>query len=282
MITLQHAALFSLALAEKRRITSESTTSDFFAFKKELHNEIPWLLLPDAIRAYIKPRQASHFELVPSSSPMDENMASWMEYPNEETLKTLSQENATQQIDFFVADSYPECVIGEETQLDWFDTCNWKHKHRIALRCHFIQDILMDACLRNAMVDVEHRFIDFFTIYHSKKIIDGQTLRNQVRLFEKLGFINLVGAIYEKTGMLLNREWFNSHVYEALKEAYPIDLAEKTYSYMSIDDALNERINNHDFALTDEEIESVIITDNLEDVLDSLYAHALQETYAML
>ena len=282
MITLQHTALFALALAEKRRITGDHSTFDFFAFEKEFHKEIPWLLLPDAIRYYINSRQASHFEQIPNDI---EDFASWMEFPDEETLKNLSKENVNTKV-FYYDDSFSglssKSVIGEETKLSRFDMCNWMNKHRVALRCHLIQDILMDECLRLDMVDVSNRFENSFTIYQNNQVIDGQTLRDQIKIFEEIGFIRLVGAIYKKTGMLLNREWFDKHVLESIKEAYPDDLATYTYKYMSISDELNERINNHEFEFTSKEVHSFFLTSCLEATLDSLYGLALQETYAML
>lgn len=276
MITKQHTAIYALALAINRGIKKETSDESRIKFEKDLHKEIPWLLLPDAIRAYIGPRQASHFERVPGSDK--DTSVSWMEFPSEEVLKALSKENISEMVSYEVKEGYPGCVIGEDTDIGEFDVRNVKHKHYEALRCHLIQDLYLDECLRKRLINAEKRFADIFVIRHSEKAIDGKTLRAQVALFEELGFIKLVGMVYEKTGILLNREWFDTHVLESLKEAYPEDLAANTYKYMSISDEVNERINALNFELTAEEKESVILTDDLDRVLNELYGYAIRAT----
>ena len=262
MMTLQHVALYTMALAEKRRITVNSYNVDLFSFYQELDNEIPWLLLPDGIRFYVGARQPSHFEELP-----DETGVSWIKYPDEYTLKTLSKEDAKANLRFSLPETFPKCVIGEETNLPCFDRHNWSHKHRVALRCHLVQDCHFDACLRQGMVDVTDRFNDSFKIIDTEKIIDGATLRKQIKLFEELGFIKLVGSVFEKTGMLLNRPWFDKHVFHSLQKAYPEDLARSTYKYMAISDEVNDRINNLDFEITDAEKSSIELTNYFDNII---------------
>lgn len=275
MITKQHTAIYVLSLAINRDLTEGSSEESLSKFENTLHNEIPWLLLPDAIRAYIRPRQASHFERIPGKEK--DTSVSWMEFPSEEVLKNLSKENASEMISFSVGE-YPTCVIGEDTEIGEFDIRNVGHRHYEALRCHLVQDLYLDECLRKRLINAEKRFTDTFVIRHSEEEIDGAQLRAQVALFEELGFIKLVGMVYEKTGILLNREWFDTHVLESLKKAYPEDLAENTYKYMSISDEVNERINALDFELTSEEKASVILTDDLDRVLNEMYSYAIRAT----
>ena len=135
-----------------------------------------------------------------------------------------------------------------------------------------------DECLRCRLINPEQRFSDKFSILHNEEIIMGEELRAQIALFQKLAFIKFVGNVYEKTGVLLNKEWFDKYVLTALNDAYPTELTTNTYAYMDISDELNERINNHMFELTAEEKESLIISDNLERLLDELYAYAIRTT----
>lgn len=275
MITLQHTSIYVLGAYLKRNISEDSSFESKDQFKKSLHSELPWVLLPDAIRAYIGPRQVSHFEKCPEGHGKD---CSWIKFPSETILKELSKETVKELVSYELKDGYPACVIGEETNIGEFDIKNGAHKHYEALRCHMIQDMYLDETLRLRMIDASQRFSDKFVIRHNKKEIDGKELRAQVALFEQLGFIKLVGIVYERTGILLNREWFDKYVLTALQDAYPADLAANTYKYMSISDEVNERINALQFELTAEEKESVYITDDLDRVLDELYAYSIRAT----
>lgn len=259
MITKQHAALTLMAL-------------DSIGKTEEFKKLIPWVLLSDAIRAYIGPRQPSHFEEMANQTD-----TSWMLFPSSETLKMLSKETAPRIIKFHVADA-PKCVIGEQTHIEVFDWLNSQHEFYHALRAHLRQDCILDAVLRDEMVEVKERFSDIFTIKHNGKKINGQELRTQIARFEELGFIKLVGMVYEDTGILLDRDWFDEYVYTALKETYPVDLAKNTYRYMSISDDVNDRINRLEFDLTEEEKASVEITDQLDELLKTMYENALTET----
>lgn len=272
MITIQHTTLYYLGLSEARKNNSKQ---DIMA---EFHAEVPFVLLPDGIRAYIGQRQAGHFELLP-----DETDGSWMEYPSESVLKQLSKENVTELVKYYIAEGYPRCVIGEKTDLDQFDIHNWDHKHYHSIRIHLLQDCVLDTILRERMIDATERFKDKFIAHHNNSIeIDGAELRKQIAMFERLGFLKLVGAVYKRTGTLLNREWFDKNVLPALLDAYPEDLAQNTYKFMKIDDELNDRINNLEFDLTAEDKEKVSIASDLDRILDEMYAVSYRLTRAEL
>ena len=275
MTTQNHILTYVAAAYLRRNISESSSFEQKNEFKNSLIREIPWLLLPDAIRAYIGPRQVSHFEKLPEGYGND---CSWIKFPSESALKELSKENLNKLVSYELKDGYPACVIGEETDIGEFDIRNGVHKHYEALRCRMIQDMYFDECLRLRIIDASQRFSDKFVIRHSKKEIDGKELREQVALFSELGFIKLVCILYEKTGILANREWFDKYVGTALENTYPADLAENTYRYMYISNELNERINSLQFELTDEEKDSVYITDDLDRVLDELFSYAIRAT----
>jgi hypothetical protein len=268
LITLQHSAMTAFAVARKVRDAHERAE----VFEKE----IPWVLLPDGIRAYTGARQTSHFEK--TDNGLD---GAWMIFPDAKTLKVLTKENAGELVKVYMpAGGYKPAVIGEQTDVNKFDVKNYGHEHFHALRCHMLQDAILDDVVRERLIDARGRFENRFPALHNSTIVlDGQELRKQIALFEQLGFIHLLGKIYEATGMVLDRDWFNYHVYEALLKVYPADLADNTYKYMSISDELNQRIKEHRFELTKEEIDSVYITDDLLGVLDEMYAVAYYNTF---
>ena len=54
---------------------------------EQFKRELPYCILPDAIRAYLGRREYSHFEINPEGTDI-----SWYKYPNPEDLKTLTKE----------------------------------------------------------------------------------------------------------------------------------------------------------------------------------------------
>lgn len=266
MKTKQHIALAVMAAAAKG-----------YNVEDYVRKEIPFVVLPDAIRAYIPARQAGHFEISP-----DGTQQSWMEFPDAGTLKNITKETAQEKIRFYVADNIPKCVIGEETRIDEFEKRNFSHRHYHSLRMHMFQDCILDDVLRSMMVDVKRRFEDEFKIRHSGKVISGKDLRSQVDKFEDMGFITLVGAVYRSTGILLDRNFWEQHVRVALLEAYPEDLALNTYKFMQLSDEDAERIQKKSFDLTFAEKESLYMAEDLPDVLSVLYSQAYNATWWQL
>lgn len=266
MITLEHATAYFLSLTEKER------TWRYYDVMEEFRKEIPFVLLPDAIRAYVGPRQASHFEVTTDGTDV-----SWMTFPSAEVLRTLTKENTSSKVKYFVADC-PKCAIGNETSLHKYMEYNAEHPHYKSMFIHFIQDRFLDKLLRE-IVDCSGKSVDSFVVYHKGERIefDGKELRSQLSKFAQLGFIHLVGMVYQQTGVLLNRNWFDTNVYGSLMKAYPEDLAACTYKYMRISDELDARINMLDFELSEDEKESVFITENLLDTLEYLYNGVLSE-----
>lgn len=268
MITLQHAALYAWTLLNVISINSMGTFLDLF------RKQIPWVLLPDGIRAYSGPRQLSHFEQNPSGTDV-----SWMEFPTPETLQKLSKDNFSEKVCYYMADGYIPSVIGDETHCETFWVHNWNHHFASQLGSHLAQDIVMDNVLRKDMVDISGRFKDHFVPRHdTSKVLDGKQLRNQIAKFEMQGFLYLIGKIYENSGLLLDREWFDSNVETALRSSYPQDLAESTYHYMKIGSELDARIHRGEFMPTTEEKESIIICKDLVETFDHMYAEAFEAT----
>ena len=246
-----------------------------FIYQK-YHKMIPYALLPDAIRRYVGPRQASHFE-----DGVDGGN-SWMKFPEAETLKVLSKENVSQLVKFSVLEGIKPCVIGEYTNREAFDAHNLMHTQYLALATHLAQDNALDTYLRHMMINVADRYDDKFVIRHSGKVIDGKTLRQQVSIFEDLLFLKIAGIVYHKTGTVLNARWFEENVYSPLCCAYSQDLADGTFKFMKMSDELNARIEKHDFELTDDEKKSVIICEDVDAALAELCAWGYWATKKVL
>lgn len=265
MITLQHTAVSILALWDKNRDDSDK-------FFKELIS-LGWILLPDAIRAYVGPRQPSHFEETPDGTDV-----SWMEFPMPDTLWELNKEASSEVIEYYVA-ATPKCVVGERTNLSTFDRHNYTHPYFHEIRAHLLQDCILDEVVRK-LVDVSNRFDDTFVVNHNHSVMTGNEFRKEIAVFEQIGFLHLVGEVYKKTGLLLNQDWYDKNVYPILLATYPRDLADNTYKYMRIPEEINLRIQKFDFDVSNEDVR--IAGNNLVEVLDDMYAKAYLHTYREL
>lgn len=267
MISIQHTGFLYLALHSMR---NTCYAADATKLEEEFKKLVPFVVLPDAIRAYSGPRPISHFESTP-----DGNDVSFMTFPSVEVLKTLSKDTFKTDVEFYHADGYLPCVIGEKTDIREFDRHNFGHKYYHALRVHMFQDAILDEVLREELIDASLRFQDIFTVRHDTSIkIDGKELRRQVAEFERIGFIMLAGIVYERTGTVMNNAWFESVVKPALYAAYPADLADNTFKYMKLDDETNARITNLQFSITDEDKAMVPMAKDLVKTLKDMYVEA--------
>ena len=261
MITKQHIAITTWAMLSKGKNM------------EDVMKAIPYAVLPDAIRMFVGQRQPSHFERHPDGQDI-----SWMRFPEGESLKKLSKESLTDSVSWYLAENIPAAVIGEESELTTFDKFNGDLAHYHEIRTHIIQDILLDTVLREQMINPDGRFEDTFAVRHSGTKMNGKELRSQVALFEELGFIKLVGLVYQNTGVLLNKEWFDTYVQKAMYDAYPEDMAQNTYRFMKISEDVDHRLRAHNFELPQEEKDSVYMAEDLDAILDAMYEEAYKAT----
>lgn len=252
------------------------------AIYRTVYREIPWVVLPDAIRNFIGARQAGHHEVCVNGG------VSWMEYPTAKSLKFLTKENAKDVVKMHLEDilklpNGKECAIGEYTDFDVFNDHNNGHPYYHQLAVHLCQDAVLDQMLRDDMVDVADRYNDVYVIRHSGQKINGVELRKQIALFEKLAFLYLAGKVYKATNTWLNKRWYEDVVYPALKDAYPEAMAESAFGYMvKVLDEVDDRICSLNFDPTEEERKELIITDNLDKMLSKLYTDSYWATYRQL
>ena len=274
MNTLSHTAIDFLDAYET---TKEVTgVSNPLICMNRFQEDLPFELFSDAVRAYVGPRQISHFEILPDGSG-----CSWMKMPTKVKMKELSKATIAEDLEFHLAEGYPKCVIGEATQLEVFDLHNLRNPMYWQYRKHLVQDITLDEILREDIIDASDRFNDRFVVRHNPSIvIDGAELRRQVADFERISFIVYAGIVYYRTGVLMNREWLKRNVHSALSAAYPQDLADNTFKYMALSDETEERINNLQFDVTDEDAALVPMVKDLNSTLHKMFVRAYERTRA--
>lgn len=213
--------------------------------KNYLDSHIAAVVYPDAIRAYSGPRQYSHFE---HGSAGSDDTSWWvmpdnMKAPKEEVQASLKEGSHMAE--------YIPCVLGEETDINVFREHN-KHLPKEmyeGVETHLKQDIVFDDFVREK-IDCSRKYEDKF-VFDGKEM-DGKEVRGLIAQMEQQGIYCLSKMIYERTGELCNQEWLEKNVKPILDREYPPDLADKTFSYMSIDPEINRYITEKDWSHTND------------------------------
>lgn len=196
--------------------------------RSRFENQAAALVFPDAIRAYSGQRQYSHFEKAPDGTDV-----SWWSFPTD--MKHVSKESVQKSLQehaHLVAD-IPPCVVGEETDVDAF----YQHNQNLSpdmfqgIEMHLRQDCELDAFVREK-IDCSDRYADRFVM--DGQVYDGKGVRQLIGRMEQYGIYYLAHELYEQKGIVANQDWLNSYVKPLLDEAYPQDLADKTFSFMKI------------------------------------------------
>lgn len=230
MITLQH----SLATLYGLRGNCE-----------EFDKEIPYVLLPDAIRKYCGPRQYTHFE-----EASDKTDISWYKFPK--TIKNIESKEEALDTDLHLANCVP-AAIGEQTHIEEFEAHN-QHlspEYYAGVKKHLTQDCIFDEFIRQ-QIDCSKKYEDKFTFKGTE--YDGKGIRKVIGDIENQGLYILAYMMDKSYGITTNQEWFDRHVKDVLDREYSADLAEGTYKYMHIPEELNKRITEKDWSHLNEGI----------------------------
>ncbi|MGN1298469.1 MAG: hypothetical protein ACI4UE_00570 [Candidatus Scatovivens sp.] len=224
MITLQHSL-----------ITLFSQKGNEEKFRKE----IPYVLLPDAIRKYCGPRQYSHFEQTESGDDI-----SWMKFP--EKIKEINQ-NTVDGLQKHLSTDIKPCVLGEMTHIEKFEETNQhlEPEYYYGVKKHLKQDYIFDEFVRE-QIDTSKKYEDKF--YFNDEELNGKQVRGLIGEIESHGLYVLAYMVYQAYGITANQEWFDKNVKAILDKQYPKDLSDATYKYMKIPEHINDMITNHDWS----------------------------------
>ena len=252
MITLQHSL-----------VTLFGLRGDVEEFEKQ----VPYILIPDAIRRYCGPRPFSHFEETP-----DEKDISHMHFPL--NLKSLTKENIGNER-MHLANGYKPCVLGERTHVEKFEQTNGDlpPTYYAGVKKHLVQDVIFDEFVREEIgLDCSRRFESMYSpeettgknvgiytfsrpvkkpdgqVEMVEETLDGNGVRKLIADIENHGLYILAYMLHKSYGITANQEWFDKHVKAPLDEAYSKDLADGTYQYMKIPEEINRRISEHDWS----------------------------------
>jgi len=267
MITLQHSLVTLFGLRGN---------------VEEFEKQVPYVLIPDAIRRYCGPRVYSHFE-----ESADGKDISYLHFPI--SLKTLTKESMENERKYQAKGVTRPCVLGEKTHVEKFEQTNGDLPpvYYAGVKKHLIQDVIFDEFVREKMgLDCSRRFdsmyseeetngknVGIFTFNRplknkdgkalldakgnpifSQETLDGNGVRKLIADIENQGLYVLAYMLHESYGITANQEWFDKHVKGPLDNKYSKDLADGTYQYMKIPDEINKRITEHDWTHLNEGI----------------------------
>ncbi len=223
MITLQHSLVTAVYL--------DSEEENRFGL------EIPYVLIPDAIRAYIGERKGCHFEQNETKTE-----TSWCQYP--ESLKTLTKEAACAQPSYIVP--FRKCVLGEETNIEEFERRNshLPNVYYYGVKKHLTQDYLFDKKIRE-WIDCTKMYDDQFI--YKNQVYNGAEIRKKIAEIEYYGLYILSYIANQNKKIIANQNWFFENVKQPLDREYPQKLSESAYKYMVIPEKINDWITNQDW-----------------------------------
>ena len=209
-------------------------------------------ILPDAIRAYTGRREYTHFEenAYQQQEPEKGDISYW-QFPS--NMKTMTRESVQAQLEqtgHLAADIHP-AAIGEMTHIETFVEHNHELPPTLFLGCkdHLTQDVCFDAFIRTE-IDCNRKEQDVF--FFQQQAYNGAEVRQLIGQIEQHGIYILAHAMYEQIGILCNQNWLETNIKPILEDAYPLDLPEKTFSYMNIDSKVNQWITEKDWSHLEE------------------------------
>lgn len=206
--------------------------------------DVAAVVYPDAIRAYTKVRGYSHFEVGD-----DEEDRSYMKFPcsmkaDQEEVSSLlnkfghlAHKEQVCAIDNLTGEQGVELCIQKNSTLD--DVTLW------GIVCHLRQDTVFDDFIRE-VIDCSRMKEDIYVV--EGKTLNGKELRGLIHSIEMHGIYALAKRLYLKTNMTINNTWLKTYIERSLKNSYNEELADKTFSYMKIDEDINDYISNHDWS----------------------------------
>ena len=282
MITLQHSLVTLFGLRGN---------------EEEFDRQVPYVLIPDAIRRYCGPRPYSHFEETPDGKDI-----SYMHFPI--NLKTLTKENISNEM-MHLGEGYLPCVLGERTHVEMFERTNGDlpTRYYAGVKKHLVQDCIFDDFVREGIgLDCSRRYesmygpeetngknVGIFVFKRPVKSKDGKTLvgpngkpmvkeevldgngvRKLIADIENQGLYILAYMLHKSYGITANQEWFDKHVKANLDQTYSQDLSDGTYNYMKIPEEINRRITEHDWTHLDEGIIPL-------EVYEKMYRQVIEE-----
>ena len=218
---MNHTAVAFLKALETFQNETKNRSLSVEKAEEYIDKNVALLLLPNAIGMY-GPRQQFHF----TEHPFTKEVSSVKFKTTPDHLKGIKDE--------YEADlkaDIPKCVIDEVSHLEVFATINptWAET---AYATHLYQDYAWDEWIRN-VVNVSERFEDKFTYTRNGRIVDGATFRQKLDSLNNVFFQKIAKKIYAEFGVLLDKEWFEKHVYANLLKAYDKEVAENTWKYIN-------------------------------------------------
>lgn len=180
------------------------------------------LLLPDAIRMYC-PRQVSHF----TEHPVTGKVSSVVIHTTPDNLKGIKDKLETN-----LQPNIPKAVVDERSHPEVFAELNpnWVGS---GYEVHLNQDMAWDTWMRK-LVDHSGRFDDKFIYNRTGRCVDGATYRKDLFPMDDLFFIAVAKRVKAEYGVVIDANWFETHVHQSMLRDYDEELAENTWKYINI------------------------------------------------
>lgn len=204
------------------------------------------VVIPDAIRAYTKNRELSHFE---ESSDHD-NDISWLKFPkylsliDEEFMKFYLSDNGN---NHYLSRGIRKCAVGENSNIETFYEHNKHLDNRVfkGVETHLKQDITFDEFIRNK-IDCSKRYINEYSIDDEK--VNGEVARKLINFISNYHIYYLAYRLYKDKNIIANQNWLDDYILPIIQNDYSKDLFDKTSKFITMPLKYNDLITNKDWA----------------------------------
>lgn len=226
-----------------------------------MKEHIPYVVFPDAVRAFSRIRPYSHFTM-----SLDGKDISWWKIPikvnemTEQIVQDSLKKNAH-------LGNYKYNEISNYTDIQTFREHNQHLPKNMfnGIQLHLRQDCMFDLFIKGT-IDCSRNEEDIY--YYKGKRYGNEEIRNIANEIQKISYYILAERAYRKFGLTCNSRWLEESIFPMLKSAFSKDLYEAVIPYITIDKTIDKWISNHDWSHLDEGIVDRGLVELLHDAIE--------------
>ena len=228
-----------MALSKTHILTSVMAliSSGKYVFPETIPSEIlAYAVIPDAIRCFYygdgvkNSRVVSHYEVHPVTG-----VASSMVFPNPDELKVLNDSMVQEKI-VHVEGDYNQVALGDVSNIGVFFQLNagLPELEFKGILNHLTQDAVYDNYVRT-LIDISQKKEGKFIYTVTGEVYDATSVRKLIGAIEQQEF-RYLAELFEETTGLDTKEYFESVVFPAIRNAFCEKMAETTIKYINLND----------------------------------------------
>lgn len=226
-----------------------------------IKKHIPYVIFPDAVRAFTKMRPYSHFTI-----SLNAKDVTWWKIPTE--IDKINELYIQKSIEEYahLAD-YKNKEISNYIDIHTFRRHNQHLPQNMfnGIQLHLRQDLMSDLFIKS-IIDCSRNNEDIY--YYKGTRYSNRDIRAIADKIQKYSYYILAERAYRKFGLTCNSLWLQEFILPILKEVYSKDLYEAVVPYITIDETIDRWISNHDWSHFENETVDKHLVEILYDAIE--------------